>query len=177
MISYITQKRVADIMDRVATTPQDDVNYLTDQMMEEQPVILEYLFRLDNLPFGFDEAIEFDENEREYILYIGIVVWKVLSESARPTSTVTWDDLFAVIANFEKQFVKLVKQGPGTATEAAIQFIEEHPEPELLRFITDAMRPRSDEPNFPPIRPEYHSIVSMVFQIILTAMLQPSKYN
>ena len=119
MISYITQKRVSDIMDRVATTPQDDVSYLTDQMMEEQPVILEYLFRLDNLPFGFDEAIEFDENEREYILYIGIVVWKVLSESARPTSTVTWDDLFAVIANFEKQFVKLVKQGPGTATEAA----------------------------------------------------------
>ena len=177
MISYITQKRVSDIMDRVATTPQDDVSYLTDQMMEEQPVILEYLFRLDNLPFGFDEAIEFSEDEREYILYIGIVVWKALSESARPTSTVTWDDLFTVIAKFEKQFVKLVKQGPGTATEAAIQFIEEHPEPELLRFITDAMRPRPDEPTFPPIRPEYHSIVSMVFQIILTAMLQPSKYN
>ncbi|MCB0164662.1 MAG: hypothetical protein KDI79_10565 [Anaerolineae bacterium] len=177
MISYITQQKVSAAMDEVVTTPQEDVSFLTDQMMEEQPAILEFLYRLDVLPFSLEEGIEFDEDEREYILYIGIVVWKTLSESARPTPQVTWDDLYTVITDFEMQFAKLVKQGPGSATGAAIQFIEEHPEPELLRFITDAMRPRPDEPNFPPIRPEYQSIVTMIFQIALTAMLQPSKYN
>ncbi|MCB0193360.1 MAG: hypothetical protein KDJ65_15545 [Anaerolineae bacterium] len=177
MISYITQKHVANTMDEVASTPPDDASYVTDQMMEEQPVLVEYLYRLDDLPFDLEETIQFSDSERDYIFYICIVVWKALSESARPTPTVTWSGLYSVIAEFENQFAEMVKQGPGAATGAAIQFIEQHPEPELLRFITDAMRPRPDDPNFPPIRQEYHSIVNLLFQIILTAMLRPNNYN
>ncbi|MCB0211817.1 MAG: hypothetical protein KDJ52_20930 [Anaerolineae bacterium] len=177
MISYITQKHVADTMDEVAHTPPDDASYVTDKMMEEQPVLVEYLYRLDDLPFDLEETVHFSDAERDYIFYICIVVWKALSESARPTPRVTWSDLYSVIADYEHQFVEMVKQGPGSATGAALRFIEEHPEPELLRFITDAMRPRPDDPNFPPIRPEYHSIATMVFQIVLTAMLGNSNHN
>ncbi|MCB0193361.1 MAG: hypothetical protein KDJ65_15550 [Anaerolineae bacterium] len=177
MISYITPKDVSDMMHAVATTPPDDTSYITDQMMKEQPALVEYLFRLDDLPFDLEETIEFSESERDYIFYICIVVWKILSQSTRPTPTVTWSDIFSVIDDYEYNFVRLIKEGSGKVAGAALQMIEEHPEPELLRFITDAMRPRADDPNFPPIRPEYHAIATMVFQIVLTAMFSNGKHN
>jgi hypothetical protein len=49
--------------------------------------------------------------------------------------------------------------------------IETHPEPELLRFIADTVRPQADNPGAPPIRPEYLKIVLLLFQIVLNAML------
>ncbi|NJN96224.1 MAG: hypothetical protein HC875_19990 [Anaerolineales bacterium] len=171
MYKSLSRKTIEAAMQEVANTPQDDAGYLTDQMLEEQPVILEYLYRLDGLPFGFDQTIRFSEAEREYILYIGIVVWKALKESPRPMHSVTWEELDKVVADFENFANDLVRQGHTEIPGAALLMIENHPEPELLRFITDAIRPRADDPKFPPIRPEYRSAAMTVFQIILTAMV------
>ncbi len=49
--------------------------------------------------------------------------------------------------------------------------IENHLEPELLRFIVDATRSHPDDPGSPPIRREYRAVAFTVFQIILQAML------
>jgi hypothetical protein len=171
MPDYIPRKTVEAIMLEVAHTPQDDASYLTGQMLEEQPVILEYLYRLDDLPFDSDEEIRFSEAEREYILYIGIVVWKTLRETSPAMRLVTWDDLDAAIAEFEEYSHSLNGQPLSEIPGVALQMIETHPEPELLRFIVDALRPRADEPAFPPIRPEYRWVAMMLFQIVLKAML------
>lgn len=175
MYKSLSRKTIEAAMQEVANTPQDDAGYLTDEMLEEQPAILEYLYRLDGLPFGFDQAIRFSEAEREYILYIGIVLWRALQQSPRPKHAVTWAELDKVVADFENFANNLVRQGHDEIPGAALLMIENHPEPELLRFIVDAIRPRADDPKFPPIRPEYRSAAMTVFQIVLTAMVGNSE--
>ncbi len=171
MYKSLSRKTIEAAMQEVANTPQDDVGYLTDEMLEEQPAILEYLYRLERLPFSYEQEVQFSEAEREYILYIGIVLWRALQQSPRPKHAVTWAELDALVDDFEAFAHDLVRQGNDEIPGAALLMIENHPEPELLRFIVDAIRPRADDPKFPPIRQEYRSAAMTVFQIVLTAMV------
>lgn len=168
---YIPEATVRGTMTEVAEIPQDDVDYLTDQMMEEQPVILEYLYTLNDLPFVFEEDTEFNEVERNYILFVGIVIWKVLSDDPRPMRQVSWEDLFRVVDEMEYFAFKHAKKPQLNIAARAIEMIENHPEPELLRFITDAIRTDFDDPDYPPIRREYLTGVFFIFQVVLTALL------
>lgn len=171
MFKSLSRKTIEAAMQEVANTPQDDAGYVTDEMLEEQPAILEYLYRLDDLPFSYKEQVHFSEAEREYILYIGIVLWRALQQSPRPKHAVTWAELDELVDDFEAFAHDLVRQGHDEIPGAALLMIENHPEPELLRFIVDAIRPRADDPKFPPIRPEHRSAAMIVFQIVLTAMV------
>ena len=170
MIDCISHAMVEKAMDEVKNVPPDDASYLTDQMLVDQPIILEYLYRLSDLPFVFEEDAEFNEVERNYILYIGLVVWKAIRESPRPMRPVTWAELEQVIDQHECEAWELTRY-PERLRDRVLLLIENHPEPEILRFIVDAMRPRDDDPHFPPIRPVHHLGVRMLFQIIATAML------
>jgi hypothetical protein len=174
MIDCISPDMVETAMNEVRNIPQDDVGYLTDQMLAEQPVILEYLYRLTDLPFVFEEDAEFNEAERNYILYIGLVVWKAIRESPRPMRPVTRQELHEVIDQHECDAWELARY-PERLRDRVLLLIENHPEPEILRFIVDAMRPRDDDPHFPPIRLAHHLGVRMLFQIIATALLNTAE--
>jgi hypothetical protein len=63
MSKYISRETVRAVMLEVARTPPNDVSYLTDQMLVEQPVIVEYLYRLSKEPFDLVEHVHFNETE------------------------------------------------------------------------------------------------------------------
>lgn len=170
MVETIDRETIEAIMHEVVQTPLDDYEYLLDEMLEDQPVIAYYLYELDPLPFGFEEDMSFNEAERDYIFDIGIIIWKVLKESHRSMHSVTWEELDAVIEETEVYFFAL-GQDPSEIPGAVLQMIETHPEPELLRFIVDAVRPQENNLADHPIRPEYHKIVLILFQIVLNAMM------
>jgi len=115
-------------------------------MLEDQPVIVYYLYELDQLPFGFEDYISFNEAERDYIFDIGLILWKSQREPA-PMHSVTWEELDAVVD--ETELISPLWGRTVWNTGRGATDDETHPEPELLRFIADAVRPRRTIPALP----------------------------
>ena len=66
---------------RVASTSPRNAPKMVKLMTKEQPVILAYLLAVDNDVFNRDE--------RELLLYLGVVVWQIMSQGAKTLSMIT----------------------------------------------------------------------------------------
>src|SRR4030042_1344403 len=75
----------ADIADKVwkrmASLSPRRVPKLIQHMTKEQPVVLAYLLAVD------DDIL--NDDERQLLLYLGVVVWQIMSQGARPSPNVT----------------------------------------------------------------------------------------
>lgn len=171
MYKPLSSQTIEAAMLEVANTPEDDIDYLTDQMREEQPAILDYLYRLDKLPFGFEEYLTLTEAEMEFILYLGVITWKALKKSSRPMRLVTREMLEATIDESERYFTRLARKPPAAVQQAAMLMIQTHPEPELLRFVVQALYARDNEEVAPMVPLEHHQTVVMIFEIIIKAIV------
>lgn len=69
-----TWKRMASLSPR--TIPK-----LIQRMTKEQPVVLAYLMAVD------DDIL--NQDERELLLYLGVVIWQIMSQGAKPLPRVT----------------------------------------------------------------------------------------
>ena len=107
------------------------------RMREEQPVILAYL-----LTAGTDIL---NQNERELLLYLGMVVWQMMSQGSRPLVKITED----VVDEMERSNMKVVeylKNEPETGfINVTKEMIENYPQPEVLKYIVEALMEEQEE--------------------------------
>lgn len=100
-----------------------------EQLREEQPVVLAYLFN--------DELKVFTQAEKEYLLYLVLVLWKSI-EGANP------GEIPAVSANAftekeEKNWALLQEQKKRSFREKLDVFFEQYAQEDLLAFVEDAL--------------------------------------
>lgn len=115
------------------------LNYpkLINKMSKEQPVILAYLMAVG------DEL--FNEDERELILYLGVVVWRIMSRGNEPLPSVTEK----ILDEVEDKNIKMLEYLEGEsetdffATVATI--IENYNQPEVLRYVVEALMEDNEE--------------------------------
>ncbi len=115
------------------------LNYpkLINKMAKEQPVILAYLMAVG------DEL--FNEVERELILYLGVVVWRIMSRGNEPLPNVTEK----ILDEVEDKNIKMLEYLEGEsetdffATVATI--IENYNQPEVLRYVVEALMEDNEE--------------------------------
>ncbi|MBS1252658.1 MAG: hypothetical protein MAG451_01699 [Anaerolineales bacterium] len=165
MEHMISAEIVTQTWQRMAQTPIPTIPQLIDEMRREQPFILSYLLALGDFPFN--------QHEREIIFYVGLVVWQIVTESDRRLGRVTraglgqaeeanYDFLDLLASDTEADFV--------SATET---MLENHPEPEVLRYIVEAI---NDEEEYtsedPPIREEYRGLAFVHLKIALDAFVK-----
>ena len=107
------------------------------RMREEQPVILAYL-----LTAGTDIL---NQDERELLLYLGMVVWQMMSQGSRPLVKITED----VVDEMERSNMKVVeylKNEPETGfIKVTKEMIENYPQPEVLKYIVEALMEEQEE--------------------------------
>ena len=143
----------------------DNAVDFTNEMAEEQPVILAYLVALDDMPFN--------QHEKELIHYLGIVVWQIMKQSPKRLLKVTRKKLNrAERANLES--LDFLASDTEADFVSATQFmLERYEEPEVLGYLIEALM---DEEEYEasgdvPIRDEYRGLALIHLKIALDAFL------
>jgi hypothetical protein len=160
----ISAETVTQVWQQMAVTPISEVPELIQEMKEEQPVVLVYLLSLEDLPFT--------QHEHQIVFYIGIVVWQMMKQSNRRLHKVTHKKLTrAEEENYD--FLELLASDTDADFMSATQsMLEKHPEPEVLRYIVEAIMEEEDrDPDDPPIRDEYTGLAFVHLKILLEAFV------
>lgn len=170
MFDYITANMIKAATREVSRVPKAAYQSLLADLQEAQPAIFDYLYYLDDLPFDGEEEIEFNLDERSYIMFTGLIIWKALTKSRYPLRPVAWSELYNVMNELET-FAAKVANEPWAEPEDTGETLKDHPEPELLRYAAKATVPRADNPSYPPLCDDHYTAVFLIFQIILVAMV------
>jgi hypothetical protein len=110
---------------------------LINKFAKEQPIILAYLMAVD------DEM--FNEDERELLLYLGVVIWKIMSRGTKLLPSVTEK----MIDDAEEKNIKMLEYLEGeTETgfyETTATILEGYNQPEVLRYVVEALMEDDEE--------------------------------
>jgi len=161
MISAETVTRVWQDMARVSA---DEAPRFVQQMEEEQPAVMAYLLAVGDALFN--------QHEQEIIFYLGVVVWQMMKQSKRRLRKVTEERLDqAEEANLD--FLERLSASPEADFESATQaMMATYPEPEVLRYIVEAIMEEEDyTPEDPPIRDEYRGLAFVHLKTVLDAFI------
>ncbi len=169
MAKHISRAVIEATMQEVTRLAFQNPSVLTDQMEAEQPVLRYYLYELDQLPFGLEEEMHLSEAEAGHIFYIGVVLWQALNQQRGPLRPLTWDDIDAATTEVEQPFAG---QDDPMHPNLDLLEVETHPEPELARFLKEAIQAWPGDEDFQPIRPEYRPPVLVLLHIVLNALLR-----
>jgi hypothetical protein len=164
MTDMISAETVTRVWQDMAQVSADEAPRFVQQMEEEQPAVMVYLLAVG-------EAL-FNQHEQEIIFYLGMVVWQVMKQGQRRLRKVTEERLDqAEEANLD--FLERLSASPEADFESAIQaMMDTYPEPEVLRYIVEAIMEDEDyDPEDPPIREEYRGMAFVHLKTVLDAFI------
>lgn len=158
----ISEEIVTQTWQRIAQISPQEVQRYMNQMSREQPAILAYLLTLDGDPFN--------QNEVGYILLIAMVVWQVMKQSPQGLRSVPIEEVErADEANFA--FLERFLSAGEMDFEAAVaKMLEEYPEPEVLRYIVEALM-EEEEDEEEPFRDGYRGLAFVCLKTVLDAFI------
>jgi hypothetical protein len=122
---------------RVATLSPKEGQKLIQRMTKEQPVILAYLMAVD--------SDIFNDEERQTLLYLGVVVWQIMLQGGRSLPEVTEKVLDEAEAKNLKMAEYLHGETAEGFEEAARKIISSHGQPEVVRHVVEAIMEDAEE--------------------------------
>lgn len=161
----IPAETVAQVWQRMAQTPLQQAQMVIAQLQEEQPLLLDYLYYTDDLPFN--------RHEQEILFYIGMVLWQMMKESELPLGPVT-SEMLDQAEEVNYGFVEDIGKDTAADFYSAIRtMMETHPEPHVFRYLVEAIieKEESTDPDDPPIRKKYAGMAFLHLKIVLDALI------
>jgi hypothetical protein len=132
-----------------------------EQIKNEQPDLFYYLLSLEN---------ELSRTNYEDVLLITMVVWLVMRESPRRLKRVRAEKLIQLEDEIMSRPEHLAKTGAKEKLYPhADRWALETPEPEVLRYIVEAVVQRDEEGRFPPHDPN-RNLMFIYLKIIFDAL-------
>lgn len=125
-----TWKRIASLSPRRAPG-------LMRRMGKEQPVVLAYLLAVDHELFNDDE--------RQLLLYIGVVVWQIMSQGSQPLPMIAEAQLEAAEAKNVKMAEYLQQETEESFLKATRTIISNYGQPEVFRYVVEAIMEEPEE--------------------------------
>lgn len=159
----ISADTVTRTWERIGAMPLEQAPRLVEQMRKEQPVILAYLLAMSEQP-------EFSADDRETVFYIGMVVWQIMKQSPRRLRRVSERKLDEVLDANDKQIEKLASGTGADLVRVAKAMVESHPEPEVLRYVMEALM-EEEEPGEPPVSAESVGLAFLSLKNVLDALV------
>ena len=133
----ISAEAVEKTWKRVASLSLRGAPKLIQRMTKEQPVVLAYLLAVDHDTFNDDE--------RQLLLYVGVVVWQIMSQGVQPLTMVSE----AVLDAAERNNVKMAEYLQGETEEGLLQatrvMISNYNQPEVLKYVVEAIMEEPEE--------------------------------
>ncbi len=125
----ITETLIEDVWKGVDQLSEDDAEGLVGLLGEEQPFLLVYL-----VATGEDE---FNEDEKEFLLYMGVVIWKVFQQLKSPLPSISEQNLESIESTNIKMLEYLETESESYFHEFVQNLIYDYPQPALLKFVTE----------------------------------------
>lgn len=138
---------------------ETEVESLLESLEREQPALFEYL-----LDMGGDD---FDEDEREIFLFLGILIWKSMSLEA-DLLLLTAEALDEVHGQNLKMLEYLSDESESAFRQVSTQLMKDYPQPELLRCVTEWVADPEDD----SVRPENRGIMLIFLKIVIDCFNQ-----
>ena len=110
---------------------------MIDLMGKEQPLILAYLMA------SGDDIL--NQNERELLLYLGVVVWQIMSQGTTPLPEIADEILDEVENSNIKILENLEDESEAGFIETVETLMNNYNQPEVLRYIIEALMEESEE--------------------------------
>jgi hypothetical protein len=113
-----------------------------EKLGREQPAVLAYL-----MAAGGDI---FDQDERELMLYLGLVVWKIMSQGETPLKKIAMENLDAEEETNFKILEDLAEESQGDVAAFTADMLADFNQIEVLRYVVEAimMDEEFDESDF-----------------------------
>jgi hypothetical protein len=159
----IPEDVVTAVWQRMASVSPVQIPKLVDQMTREQPQILAYLMAASES--------ELEEDEAEIVFYIGVVVWQIMRENQPGIRKVTESLLDDVEAENEKSLRKLEQDSPGDFVSAVKKFTNDYPEPEVLRYVVEALIEEDEEEDSGSVSEENLGLAFITLKNVLDALI------
>ncbi|HMQ61186.1 MAG TPA: hypothetical protein PKE06_10995 [Flavilitoribacter sp.] len=132
-MKFVSEQIIETVADELDTTESAYEAAVMD-LEERQPVILAYLFTEDF------EA--FSQQERDFILYLLIVLWKAIERVNGEVIPATEDNLM----DAEEKNWSLLQDVKATRFHERLDvFFQDYPQEDLLAFVEDALSDEEDE--------------------------------
>ncbi len=132
-MKFVSEQIIETVADELDTTESAYEAAVMD-LEERQPVILAYLFTEDF------EA--FSQQERDFILYLLIVLWKAIERVNGEVISATEDNLM----DAEEKNWSLLQDVKATRFHERLDvFFQDYPQEDLLAFVEDALSDEEDE--------------------------------
>ena len=153
----ISAEMVERTWQRVAALSLKDAPKIIQRMTKEQPVTLAYLMAVD--------SDIFNNEERQTLLYLGIVVWQIMLQGTRPLTKITEKMLDEAEAKNLKIAEYLQGETETGFEETTRKIIETYKQPEVLRYIVEAIMEDTEETS--SIREESKGIMFLDLKTVI----------
>ncbi|MEK9135820.1 MAG: hypothetical protein AAB393_01750 [Bacteroidota bacterium] len=161
----ISAETVTRVLESMSTMSDAQAQAIVTQMGKRQPEVLAYL-----LATSENEA--FDQDERQVFFYIGMVIWQIMKQHPNGRDRITETQLERAEKANEDLLEKMASDSSGDFSSATQSMIENYPEPEVLRYLTQAlMEDEEGNPDNPPIRDENLGLAFLSLKIVLDAFI------
>lgn len=160
----ISEATIDDVTARISSITPKQADELVHQMSVEQPFVLAYLI-------VHSEYEDFDEQESELFLFVGVTLWQIMKQRANGCPMVSDQALIASEKANEDALEKLAADSSGDFLGATGNMLERYPEPEVLRYLTEVLVEANDEET-PLMREENLGYAFLYLKVMLDALVE-----
>jgi len=125
---------------KMSTMPLQKLPNLINFMRKQQPFVLAYL-----LAIGHEI---FNQDEQEQLLYLGVVVWQIMSQGSKPLTKITGDALDEAEKTNMKMLEYLAGELEAGFVDTTKKIISNYPQPEVLKYVVEALMEEPEEDYF-----------------------------
>jgi hypothetical protein len=161
----ISAEMVAETAQRMSAMQPVEARALVRRLGKEQPVIVAYLL-------AASENKSFDQDEGQTLFYVGLVITEIMKQGLMEPGKIAETQLMRAEKANEDLLDKMATDSAGDFASAAESLVEKYPEPEVLRYVTEAlMEDEEGDPDNPPIRDENLGLAFLHLKIVLDAFV------
>lgn len=135
-MNFISPEIVEKTWQAMSLTPPDEFPKIINQMIAEQPIILTYLMTV-----GEDV---YNQEEREMMLYLGVVIWKIMSQGEKPLKSISSELLDEIEEENFEHFESIENAPEIDFIDLAASFSSKCEQPEVLRYVIEALMEESE---------------------------------
>jgi len=122
---------------KMASLTHGEIVRVSRRISADQPYVLAYLL-------GVDEDV-LNQDERELLVYLGIVVFEMMRQGSKPLPRVT-DEMLERALGENLEFVERCRgRGFRELLETVGNLVRSYGQPEILRYVLEALMEDSEE--------------------------------
>ena len=136
-MNTISAQIVNKIWRQTADMSPFDAPKLVNKFAKRQPIIIAFL-----MAAGHDA---FNQNERELLLYLGINIWKIMSQGEAPIPKIT-EKMLEKCENNNYKLLDYLDGETAAGYQRAIELIfENYHQTEILKYVVEALFEENDD--------------------------------